>query len=156
MSIIEQDQIRIQNYPARTLEDYRTNPAFREEVGKDSIFLQLKSMNKNARLNDEELFMINNLEKKKQNAISKFNLIARLRKMGDNRYYGFYRQILNCTLSTIKEVKIVSVKLDRIIGFEDLKVLEKLDLSNNQIRKIEGFDTNVHIRILILSKCLIS
>lgn len=98
--------------------------------------------------------MINNLEKKKQNAISKFNLMARLRKMADNRYFSFYTQILHYTLSTIKEVKIVNVKLDRIIGFEDLKALEKLDLSNNQIRKIEGFDTNVHIRILILSNCL--
>lgn len=52
MNIIEQEQIRMQNYPARTLEDYRTKPALREEVHKDSIFLQLKSMNKNARLND--------------------------------------------------------------------------------------------------------
>lgn len=75
--------------------------------------------------------MINNLEKKKQNAINKFNLIAKLRKMSDNRYYSFYLQIINSTLSTIKEVKIVNVKLDRIISFEELKALEKLDLSHN-------------------------
>lgn len=75
--------------------------------------------------------MINNLEKKKQNALCKFNMLAKLKKSQDNRYYPFYLQIFNNTLSTIKEVKIVNEKLDRIICFEELKALEKLDLSHN-------------------------
>lgn len=55
----------------------------------------------------------------------------KLRKTSDKRYYPFYLQIMNFTLSTIKEVKIANMKLDRIISFEELKALEKLDLSHN-------------------------
>jgi Leucine-rich repeat (LRR) protein len=34
---------------------------------------------------------------------------------------------------------------------KELNALQKLDLSFNSIKRIEGIETNIHIRILVLS-----
>jgi hypothetical protein len=46
--------------------------------------------------------MIANLEKKKAHATLKFEIINRIKKSGDGKYFPVYNQILNFTLCTIK------------------------------------------------------
>jgi hypothetical protein len=133
--VLEQKQEKQVNYPARTVAEFHSNKKLQEEVFKDSIYLLLKGNDKTERLTQEELFMISNLEKKKTDAQLKFTLLIHIKRT-DKRYFKLYHQVLNSTLCTIKEVNLSNEKIERIISLEELKALEKLDLSCNNIKRI--------------------
>lgn len=95
--------------------------------------------------------MIGNLEKKKTHAISKFEIINKIKKTGDRRYTPLFKQLIQMTLSTIKEIKLSNLEIEKIIDLKEIATLQKLDLSFNKIRRIEGFDNNIHLRIVLLS-----
>ena len=120
-------------------------------VESDSIMRQLKDMDNNKRFTENELFMIANLEKKKAHASYKFELMSKLKRSGDQRFFPFYSQLIKFTLETIKEINLTRQNIDRMIDIKEVIALQKLNLSYNNIRKIEGFEQNVHMRTLILS-----